>query len=138
MCARVLGALRLHLGRELGLIDEEAWRFLWVTDFPLFEWDEEERRWTAVHHPFTAADALWALLDTDPGAARAVAYDIVGNGTSSAAGSFRIHEPELQRASSGCSVSRRRSSARSSAFCSMPWRWAHRRTGASPPASTAG
>src|SRR6266480_6351254 len=53
MVARVLGALRLHLGRELGLIDRDAWRFLWVTDFPLLEWDEEEKRWKAVHHPFT-------------------------------------------------------------------------------------
>jgi aspartyl-tRNA synthetase len=97
MCARVLGALRLHLGRELDLIDETAWRFLWVTDFPLLEWDDEEGRWTAVHHPFTRpTDASLALLESDPGAARAVAYDIVGNGIELAGGSFRIHEPELQ------------------------------------------
>ena len=51
--SRVLGALRLHLGRELGLIDEAAFTFLWVTDFPMFEWDEDERRWAAMHHPFT-------------------------------------------------------------------------------------
>jgi aspartyl-tRNA synthetase len=97
MCARVLGALRLHLGRELGLIDEEAWRFLWVTDFPLLEWDDEEERWTAVHHPFTRPnDESLALLDSNPAAARAVAYDLVGNGIELAGGSFRIHEPELQ------------------------------------------
>jgi aspartyl-tRNA synthetase len=97
MVARVLGALRLHLGRELGLIDREAWRFLWVTDFPLLEWDEEEQRWTAVHHPFTRpTDETAALIDTDPGDARAVAYDLVVNGIEIAGGSFRIHEPDLQ------------------------------------------
>jgi len=98
MVARVLGALRLHLGRELGLIDRDAWRFLWVTDFPLLEWDEDESRWTAVHHPFTRPTAETVdLVDTDPGAARAVAYDLVVNGIEIAGGSFRIHEPELQR-----------------------------------------
>ena len=97
MVARVLGALRLQLGRELDLIDRQAWRFLWVTDFPLLEWDEEEKRWKAVHHPFTRPnDESLALLDSDPGAARAVAYDLVVNGIEIAGGSFRIHEPELQ------------------------------------------
>jgi aspartyl-tRNA synthetase len=97
MVARVLGALRLHLGRELDLIDRDAWRFLWVTDFPLLEWDEEEKRWTAVHHPFTRPNEEGIeLLDSDPGAARAVAYDLVVNGIEIAGGSFRIHEPELQ------------------------------------------
>jgi aspartyl-tRNA synthetase len=97
MVARVLGALRLRLGRELDLIDREAWRFLWVTDFPLLEWDEDEKRWTAVHHPFTRPnDEGVKLLDSDPGAARAVAYDLVVNGIEIAGGSFRIHEPELQ------------------------------------------
>jgi aspartyl-tRNA synthetase len=97
MVARVLGALRLHLGRELGLIDRSAWRFLWVTDFPLLEWDDEEDRWKAVHHPFTRPnDESVALLDSDPGAARAVAYDLVVNGIEIAGGSFRIHEPDLQ------------------------------------------
>jgi aspartyl-tRNA synthetase len=98
MVARVLGALRLHLGRELDLIDRGAWRFLWVTDFPLLEWDEAENRWTAVHHPFTRpTDETVALVDSDPGAARAVAYDLVVNGIEIAGGSFRIHEPDLQR-----------------------------------------
>jgi aspartyl-tRNA synthetase len=97
MVARVLGALRLHLGRELDLIDRGAWRFLWVTDFPLLEWDDEEDRWKAVHHPFTRPnDESLALLDSDPGAARAVAYDLVVNGIEIAGGSFRIHEPDLQ------------------------------------------
>jgi aspartyl-tRNA synthetase len=97
MVSRVLGALRLHLGRELGLIDATAWRFLWVTDFPMFEWDAELERWDAVHHPFTRPnDGSRSLLDTDPGSARAVAYDLVGNGLELAGGSFRIHEPDLQ------------------------------------------
>jgi aspartyl-tRNA synthetase len=97
MVARVLGALRVHLGRELELIDETAWKMLWVTDFPLLEWDEEEDRWTAVHHPFTRPTPEGIeLLESDPGAAKAVAYDLIGNGVELAGGSFRIHEPELQ------------------------------------------
>ncbi len=95
--SRTLGALRLHLGRELGLVDEDAWKFLWVTDFPLLEWDEDEGRWTAVHHPFTRPTPEGEeLLGADPGAATAQAYDLVGNGVELAGGSFRIHEPELQ------------------------------------------
>ena len=97
MVSRVLGALRLHLGRELGLIDKSGWEFLWVTDFPMFEWDDEESRWTAVHHPFTRPTEAGAkLLDSDPGKATAHAYDLVGNGLELAGGSFRIHEQELQ------------------------------------------
>jgi aspartyl-tRNA synthetase len=97
MVSRVLGALRLHLGRELGLIDENAQRFLWVTDFPMFEWDAELERWDAVHHPFTRPNEEGlALLDSDPGAAKALAYDLVANGIEIAGGSFRIHEPDLQ------------------------------------------
>ncbi len=97
--ARVLGALRLHLGHELGLIDQTAWKPLWVTDFPMFEWDEDEERWTAVHHPFTRPSAgSEELVRTDPGAAKALAYDMVVNGIEIGGGSFRIHEPELQAA----------------------------------------
>jgi aspartyl-tRNA synthetase len=97
MVSRVLGALRLQLGRELDLVDADAWRFLWVTDFPMFEWDAELGRWDAVHHPFTRPNLEGeALLDTDPGRAKAIAYDLVGNGIELAGGSFRIHEPELQ------------------------------------------
>jgi aspartyl-tRNA synthetase len=97
MVSRVLGALRLHLGRELGLIDTQAQKFVWVTDFPMFEWDADAERWDAVHHPFTRPnDESRALLDTDPGAAKAVAYDLVANGIEIAGGSFRIHEAELQ------------------------------------------
>ncbi len=95
--ARVLGNLRLRLARELGLVDEEAWRPLWVTDFPMFERDEDDERWTAVHHPFTRpAAGSEELVETDPGAARAFAYDVVVNGIEIGGGSFRIHEPELQ------------------------------------------
>jgi aspartyl-tRNA synthetase len=97
MVSRVLGALRLHLGRELELIDTEAQRFVWITDFPMFEWDAENERWDAVHHPFTRPNVEGrALLDTDPGAAKAVAYDLVANGIEIAGGSFRIHEADLQ------------------------------------------
>jgi aspartyl-tRNA synthetase len=97
IAARVLGALRLHLGRELELVDEEAWRFVWVTDFPMFEWDEELERWKAVHHPFTRpAPGSEELVATDPGAATAHAYDLVCNGIEIGGGSFRIHEQELQ------------------------------------------
>jgi aspartyl-tRNA synthetase len=95
--SRVLGHLRLHLGRELGLIDEEAFAFLWVTDFPMFEWDEEEERWSAVHHPFTRPTDEWRdRFDEDPRNALAFAYDIVVNGNELGGGSFRIHEPDLQ------------------------------------------
>jgi aspartyl-tRNA synthetase len=97
MVSRVLGALRLQLGAELDLVDRDAQRFVWVTDFPMFEWDAENERWDAVHHPFTRPNPEGeALLDTDPGAAKAVAYDLVANGIEIAGGSFRIHEPELQ------------------------------------------
>jgi aspartyl-tRNA synthetase len=95
--ARVLGALRLKLGRELGLVDEDAFRFVWITDFPLLEWSEDEGRWSALHHPFTRpAPASEELVATDPGAALALAYDLVGNGQELGGGSFRIHEPDLQ------------------------------------------
>jgi aspartyl-tRNA synthetase len=97
LAAKVLGLLRLHLGRELDLIDRDAWRFLWITPMPLLEWSDEEGRWNAQHHPFTRpTDDSLPLLDTDPGAASAVAYDLVGNGIELAGGSIRIHEPELQ------------------------------------------
>src|SRR5437763_6220030 len=97
MVSKVLGLLRLHLGRELGLVDRDAWKFLWVTPMPLLVWDEDEGRYVAEHHPFTRpTDDSLALLDSDPGAASAVAYDLVGNGLELAGGSFRIHEPELQ------------------------------------------
>ncbi|MBA2461455.1 MAG: aspartate--tRNA ligase [Actinobacteria bacterium] len=95
--SRVLGALRLHLGRELGLIDEDAFTFLWVYDFPMFERDEEEGRWTAVHHPFTRPTDAWQdRFHEDPAHALAHAYDLIVNGNELGGGSFRIHEPEIQ------------------------------------------
>jgi aspartyl-tRNA synthetase len=95
--SKVLGPLRLHLGRELGLIDESAFTFLWVTDFPMFEWDEEEGRYGAVHHPFTRPTDEWAdRFHEEPRQALAYAYDIIVNGNELGGGSFRIHEPELQ------------------------------------------
>jgi aspartyl-tRNA synthetase len=97
LVSRVLGALRLQVGRELGLVDENGWEFAWITDFPLLEWDADEERWSARHHPFTRPTReSEALLDSDPGSALAVAYDLVANGQEIGGGSFRIHEPELQ------------------------------------------
>jgi aspartyl-tRNA synthetase len=95
--SRVLGHLRLHLGRELGLIDDDAFTFLWVTDFPMFGWDDEEGRWAAIHHPFTRPTDEWRdRFDEDPGHALAYAYDIIVNGNELGGGSFRIHEPDIQ------------------------------------------
>jgi aspartyl-tRNA synthetase len=95
--ARVLGAIRSHLGEQLGLIARDEWRFVWVGDFPMFDWSEDDQRWTAVHHPFTRpTPESEALVETDPGAALAVAYDLVGNGEELGGGSVRIHESELQ------------------------------------------
>jgi aspartyl-tRNA synthetase len=95
--SRVLGALRTHLGRELGLIDEQAWSWVWITDFPMFEWSEEEGRWGAVHHPFTRPTPEWEeRFHEDPGSARAYAYDLIGNGNELGGGSFRMHEADLQ------------------------------------------
>jgi aspartyl-tRNA synthetase len=95
--ARVLGALREHLGERLGLPPRDVWRFVWITDFPLFDWSEDEQRWTAVHHPFTRpTPESEAQLDSDPGSALAVAYDLVGNGEELGGGSLRIHESDLQ------------------------------------------
>ncbi|HEY3050490.1 MAG TPA: aspartate--tRNA ligase [Gaiellaceae bacterium] len=95
--ARLLGALRTRLGRELGLIDEQSFRWVWITDFPMFHWSEEEDGWTAVHHPFTRPNPeSEPMLEKDPGRATAVAYDLVGNGEELGGGSLRIHESELQ------------------------------------------
>ena len=78
----VLGALRLELAEQMGLLDKNEYRFVWITEFPLLEWSDEENRFTAMHHPFTMPmDEDLPLLDTDPGAVRAKAYDIVLNGT---------------------------------------------------------
>jgi aspartyl-tRNA synthetase len=95
--SRVLGALRTHLGHELGLVDENAFTFLWVYDFPMFERDDDAGRWTAVHHPFTRPTDEWKeRFHEDPEHALAHAYDLVVNGNELGGGSFRIHEPEIQ------------------------------------------
>jgi aspartyl-tRNA synthetase len=95
--ARVLGALRERLGHELGLVDEESFRFVWITDFPMFKWSEEDECWTAVHHPFTRPTLeSEAMLEKDPGRALAIAYDLVADGEELGGGSLRMHEPELQ------------------------------------------
>ena len=93
----VLGALRVEVASQIGLIDEDKFNFLWVTEFPLLEWDEEENRYTAMHHPFTMPmDEDLELLDTDPGKVRAKAYDIVLNGTELGGGSVRIFQSDVQ------------------------------------------
>ena len=92
-----LGRLRGHLGQRLSLAKKDDYRFVWVTDFPLLEWDEEARRHVAVHHPFTAPmDEDVPLLATDPGKARAKAYDLVLNGSEIGGGSIRIHDQAVQ------------------------------------------
>ena len=93
----VLGALRLELAKELGLLDPNQYNFLWVTDFPLLEWSEEEHRFMAMHHPFTMPmEEDWGKIDSDPGAVRAKAYDNVLNGTELGGGSVRIHQNDIQ------------------------------------------
>jgi aspartyl-tRNA synthetase len=95
--SRVLAHLRLQLAHELGLAADRDFTFLWVTDFPMFEWDEDESRWGAVHHPFTRPTDEWReTFHEQPGAALADAYDLIVNGNELGGGSFRIHEPELQ------------------------------------------
>ncbi len=99
--AQALGHLRLEMGRRLDLMDPDELAFVWVVDFPLYEWDEDEGRWTAMHHPFTAAlDEDWKYLqpgpDYDPGKAKAKAYDIVCNGWEVGGGSIRIHRRDQQ------------------------------------------
>lgn len=93
----VLGALRLELAKEMELLDADTYHFLWVTDFPLLEWSEEEARFVAMHHPFTMPmEEDWAKIDSDPGSVRAKAYDMVLNGTELGGGSVRIHQNDIQ------------------------------------------
>ena len=93
----VLGALRLELARQLDLLKKDDFKFLWVTEFPLLEYSEEQGRFVAMHHPFTMPmDEDWHLIDSDPGAVRAKAYDIVLNGTELGGGSVRIHQSDIQ------------------------------------------
>ncbi|MDH5510057.1 MAG: aspartate--tRNA ligase [Nitrospinota bacterium] len=95
----VLAALRLHLGRKLGLMDDDKHSFCWVTDFPLLEYDPDEKRWVALHHPFTSPrEEDKDLFESDPGRIRARAYDLVLNGSEIGGGSIRIHDSKLQSA----------------------------------------
>ncbi len=92
-----LGKLRNHLAGLLGLLDKEVFRFVWITDFPLLEWDEDDKRWAAVHHPFTAPmDEDLGYVESDPGRCRAKAYDLVLNGNEIGGGSIRIHQEKIQ------------------------------------------
>lgn len=93
----VLGALRLELANQMGLLHKDEYKFLWVTEFPLLEWSEEENRYTAMHHPFTMPmEEDLQYLETEPGRVRAKAYDIVLNGTEIGGGSVRIHQNDVQ------------------------------------------
>ncbi|GFE58432.1 aspartate--tRNA ligase [Geobacter sp. AOG1] len=92
-----LGKLRNHLANLLGLLDKNVFNFVWITDFPLLEWDEEDKRWAAVHHPFTAPmDEDLEYVESDPGRCRAKAYDLVLNGNEIGGGSIRIHQEKIQ------------------------------------------
>ena len=93
----VLGALRLELARQMNLLDSSEYRFVWITEFPLLEWSEEENRFKAMHHPFTMPmEEDLQYIDSDPGRVRAKAYDIVLNGTEIGGGSVRIHQDDIQ------------------------------------------
>ena len=93
----VLGALRLQFAETLGLLDPQNYQFVWITDFPLLEWSDEEERFVAMHHPFTMPqDEDWKNIDADPGSVRAKAYDIVLNGNEIGGGSVRIHQNDIQ------------------------------------------
>jgi aspartyl-tRNA synthetase len=92
----VLGALRTYIAAERGLVPEGRWSFLWMTDPPLFEWDEEEQRWVSVHHPFTSPQGSIEEMTGDPGSVKARAYDLVLNGVELGGGSIRIHRRDVQ------------------------------------------
>ena len=95
----IMGRLRLHFGKSLNLIDESKHALLWVVDFPMFEWSDEEQRFMAMHHPFTSPclEDLDKLDSGDLGHVKSIAYDIVYNGTELGGGSVRIHSPEVQK-----------------------------------------
>ena len=93
----VLGALRLELAKQMELLDKDEFKFLWVTEFPLLEWSDEENRFMAMHHPFTMpVEEDIQYIDSDPGRVRAKAYDIVLNGNEIGGGSVRIFDPDIQ------------------------------------------
>ncbi len=95
---RALGELRIKLAGDLDMIPADQWQWLWVVDFPLVEWDEQQKRWNSLHHPFTApADEDRDRLESDPGSVKSKAYDLVLNGSELGGGSIRIHQSEVQR-----------------------------------------
>jgi aspartyl-tRNA synthetase len=96
--ANALGQLRLVVARRENLLRADDFKFVWVTEFPLFDWNADEKRWDAMHHPFTSPRVVdEPLLESDPGRARARAYDLALNGSEIAGGSIRIHRAEVQR-----------------------------------------
>ena len=97
MVNRVLGELRLEMGSRLGFADPDEFAFAWVTDFPLFEWDDDTKGWTPAHHVFSSPKAEHIdFIETDPGAVHADLFDLVCNGWELGSGSIRIHDPKLQ------------------------------------------
>lgn len=94
---KALGELRLKVGRDLGLVDEKEWKFLWVVDFPMFDWDDDGKRWVAMHHPFTSPNPdQFGFLESNPGGCLSAGYDLVVNGSEIAGGSIRIHRMDVQ------------------------------------------
>ena len=94
---KLLGNLRLHIAKQYDMIDKSQYKFLWVTEFPLLEWSDEQNRYTAMHHPFTMPfEEDLEFIDERPGDVRAKAYDIVLNGTELGGGSIRIHQDDIQ------------------------------------------
>jgi len=97
IATKTLGELRQRIARDLEIIPEGKWNFLWVVDFPMFDWDEEGKRWVALHHPFTSPNPdQFGILDSNPGACLSAGYDLVLNGSEVAGGSIRIHDQKVQ------------------------------------------
>ncbi len=128
---KALYALRTKLGAEMKLYDPRAMHFSWVVEFPMFDYDDEERRWVAMHHPFTSPrDQDFALLESDPGKCRAKAYDLVINGYEAGGGTIRIHDPTIQQRCFRCWVSTKKWPRSGLASCCVRLNMAHRRTAA--------
>ena len=132
-----LGALRVELAKQMDLLDKNEYRFVWVTEFPLLEWNEEENRYTAMHHPFTMLmDEDIPLIESgDPGKVRAKAYDIVLNGNEIGGGSVRIHQNDIQEKMFEMLRLHKRSCLRTVRIpseCIQIWSSASRRTGLWP------
>lgn len=98
IATKTMGELRLRVASDLGLIPKDGWNFLWVVDFPMFDWDDANRRWVALHHPFTSPNPdQFPILESDPGACLSAGYDLVLNGSEIAGGSIRIHRMDVQQ-----------------------------------------